>query len=51
MSQLLFALAFLVGLFWRIEHVCGNKRGRPLRRPQMRTANALEWVNQELVPA
>ena len=41
MSQLLLSLAFLVGLFWVIEHVFGNKRGRPWRRPQMLTDAAL----------
>ena len=37
MSQLLFSLAFLVGLFWLVEHLCGNKRGQPWRRSQMLT--------------
>ncbi|NDD40738.1 MAG: hypothetical protein EB082_20395, partial [Verrucomicrobia bacterium] len=41
MSQLLFSLTFLVGLFWLVEHVCGNKRGRAWRRPQMLTDAAL----------
>lgn len=35
MANYIFALAFLVALFWIIEHVLGNKRHRPWRRPQM----------------
>jgi len=32
MVKILFSLAFLVSLFWLIEHILGNKRGRPWRR-------------------
>lgn len=47
MFAYLMSLAFLVGLFWVVEHACGNKRGRPWWRPQVWTdlfsgvANAL----------
>ena len=35
MGNLLASLIFLVGLFWIVEHVLGNKRGLPWRRPRM----------------
>lgn len=35
MAGLLFSVAFLLGLFWVVEHLLGNKRGRPWRRPRM----------------
>jgi len=35
MGSLIASLIFLVGLFWVVEHVLGNKRGLPWRRPRM----------------
>jgi hypothetical protein len=47
MAAYLFTVAFLVTLFWMIEHLFGNKQERPWWRPQVWTdvfsgvANAL----------
>ena len=35
MGNLLASVVFLVALFWVVEHLLGNKRGRPWRRPRM----------------
>lgn len=35
MGGLLASVVFLVVLFWVVEHLLGNKRGRPWRRPRM----------------
>lgn len=35
MAKFLLGAAFLVVLFWIVEHLFGNKQGRPWRRPQM----------------
>ena len=35
MGALLFSVAFLLALFWVVEHGFGNKRNRPWRRPRM----------------
>jgi sterol desaturase/sphingolipid hydroxylase (fatty acid hydroxylase superfamily) len=35
MRALIVSILFLVGLFWVVEHLLGNKRGLPWRRPRM----------------
>jgi sterol desaturase/sphingolipid hydroxylase (fatty acid hydroxylase superfamily) len=35
MGTLIVSILFLVGLFWVVEHLLGNKRGLPWRRPRM----------------
>ena len=48
MATYLFSVAFLVTLFWMVEHLFGNKQERPWWRPQVWTDLCSGLVNASL---